>query len=103
MLIELDKDGISVLKALASDTRVSIIKLLLNTPLTVSELAIELGLSKAIISRDIRLLEDSKIIKLQENSEITDSRKKKFILNVDHIEINFPKKYIFLLRKLLVK
>ncbi|HEY2420945.1 MAG TPA: ArsR family transcriptional regulator [Neobacillus sp.] len=92
MLIELDKDGISVLKALASDTRVSIIKLLLNSPLTVSELAKELGLSKAIISRDIRLLEDTKIIKLQENSEISDSRKKKFILNVDHIEIDFPKK-----------
>jgi predicted transcriptional regulator len=92
MLIELDKDGISVLKALASDTRVSIIKLLLNSPLTVSELAKELGLSKAIISRDIRLLEDTKLIKLQENSEISDSRKKKFILNVDHIEIDFPKK-----------
>jgi predicted transcriptional regulator len=66
--------------------------LLLNSPLTVSELAKELGLSKAIISRDIRLLEDTKLIKLQENSEISDSRKKKFILNVDHIEIDFPKK-----------
>lgn len=92
MFLELDENGISVLKALASDTRASILKLLLHTPLTVSELAKKLNLSKAIVSRHIRLLEDAKIIKLQDNLEVTDSRKKNFILAVDHIALNLPKK-----------
>ncbi|AIQ71727.1 ArsR/SmtB family transcription factor [Paenibacillus graminis] len=92
MFLELDENGISVLKALASDTRASILKLLLHTPLNVSELAKKLKLSKAIVSRHIRLLEDAKIIKLQENLKVTDSRKKNFILAVDHISINLPKK-----------
>lgn len=92
MFLELDDNGISVLKALASDTRASILKLLLHTPLNVSELAKKLNLSKAIVSRHIRLLEDAKIIKLQENLEVTDSKKKNFILAVDQITLNLPKK-----------
>ncbi|WP_340022320.1 ArsR family transcriptional regulator [Paenibacillus sp. FSL K6-1096] len=92
MFLELDDHGISVLKALASDTRASILRLLLHTPLTVSELAAKLNLSKAIVSRHIRLLEDARIIKLQDNLEAADSRKKNFIVAVDHIALNLPQK-----------
>ncbi|MEK4517469.1 helix-turn-helix domain-containing protein [Paenibacillus sp. FSL H8-0122] len=92
MFLELDDHGIAVLKALASDTRASILRLLLHTPLTVSELATKLNLSKAIVSRHIRLLEDAKIIKLQDNLESTDNRKKSFVLAVDHIALNLPQK-----------
>ncbi|MBP2112214.1 ArsR/SmtB family transcription factor [Paenibacillus silagei] len=92
MFLELDDHGISVLKALASDTRASMLRLLLHTPLTVSELAAKLNLSKAIVSRHIRLLEDAKLIKLQDNLEATDSRKKNFIVAVDHVALNLPQK-----------
>lgn len=92
MFIQLDQENSFILKALASDTRIAIITLLSDTPATVSEVASALGLSKAIVSRHIRLLEDAQIIRLQQDSETTDNRKKKFFLAVDHIAIDFPQK-----------
>lgn len=92
MYLQLDKDGIEVLKALASDTRIDILKLLADHPSTVSEIAKELNLSKSIVSRHIRLLEDSRLIKLQLDDDLADNRTKKFALVVDHLEVDFPQK-----------
>ncbi|MFS1030065.1 ArsR/SmtB family transcription factor [Enterococcus casseliflavus] len=92
MDIQLDESGIQVLKALSSDTRIEMIKLLSEQPATISELAKKLNLSKSIISRHIRFLEDSKLIKLDNAKHTSDNRTKQFHLTVDHVEINFPKK-----------
>lgn len=92
MDIQLDKMGIQVLKALSSDTRIEIIRLLSEQPATISELAKKLSLSKSIISRHIRFLEDTNLIKLENSDHITDNRTKQFHLTVDHVDINFPKK-----------
>ncbi|MDH6363997.1 putative transcriptional regulator [Enterococcus sp. PF1-24] len=92
MFIQLDNNGISTLKALSSDTRVTIIHLLSNEPSTVSEIAKKLNLSKAIVSRHLRLLEDARIIKLDDSKNSSDNRTKNFKLAVDHIDIDFPKK-----------
>ncbi|EOL41216.1 hypothetical protein RV11_GL002573 [Enterococcus phoeniculicola] len=92
MFIQLDDKGLEILKSLASDTRVAIIKSLSKSPSTVSDLAKELKLSKAIVSRHVRLLEDSGLIYLETERISSDNRIKQFKLAVDHIEIDFPKK-----------
>jgi len=96
MELYLDQGSLPVYKALASGTRLKILTMFAEKPLTVSETAEELGLSKAIISRHIRILEDAKLIHLNgENDLKEDSRKKVFSLSVDQIDIMFPKR-IFL-------
>lgn len=88
----LDDDSLPVYKALASETRIEILNNLANTPLTVSELAKSMKLSKAIISRHMKLLEDANLIHQSETHTSSDNRKKIFSLSVDLVEINFPKK-----------
>ncbi|WP_071130798.1 ArsR/SmtB family transcription factor [Enterococcus timonensis] len=92
MYIKLDEQGINTLKTLASDTRIEIIKKLSLMPASVTEIAKELKLSKSIVSRHMRMLEDSKLIKLQESEDSMDNRIKRFHLVVDHIEIDVPQK-----------
>ncbi|MGM0126113.1 hypothetical protein IGI37_003514 [Enterococcus sp. AZ194] len=92
MFIQLDDTGLEILKALASDTRVKIIHSLSKSPSTVSKLAETLGLSKAIVSRHVRLLEDAGLIYLETDRIFSDQRVKQFKLAVDHIEVDFPKK-----------
>lgn len=92
MFIKLDAKGIDVLKTLSSQTRVDIISILSRSPSSVTKVAKELALSKAIVSRHFRLLEDSRIIKLIDTESFSDNRRKEFTLAVDHIEIDFPKK-----------
>lgn len=91
MDLSLDYDSLLVFKALASETRINILKLLFQGPLTVSRLSEELHLSKAIISKHVHILKEAKLIK-QEEVDLGDRRKKQFSLNVDHIEIDFPHK-----------
>jgi predicted transcriptional regulator len=92
MYIQLDNRGVNILKALASTSRVSIIQILSKEPSTVSKIAKELNLSKAIVSRHLRLLEEFNLIKLDDSKQTHDNRNKKFQLAVDHIEIDFPQK-----------
>lgn len=93
MELSLDQDSLAVYKALASDTRLNILNKLAHHPQTVSELAADLKLSKAIISRHIKALEDAALITLQENDgPDEDNRKKIYFLSVDRIEIEFPQK-----------
>ncbi len=88
MEINLNKENINIFKALASETRIQIINILAETPCTASELAQMLGLTKAIISRHLLELEDTRLIHLSDSR--SNGRKKVYVLNVDHININFP-------------
>lgn len=91
-----DDDALQVYKALASDTRIDILKLLSQNSLTVSELSQQLGYSKAIISRYMKILEDARLVGHHKDIEAgIDGRKKLYYLAIDHIDINLPKK-IFL-------
>lgn len=76
MELYLDNTGLQIYKALASDTRLEILKLLANAPATTSELAKSLNLSKAILSRHLKILEDSKLIHISHNYSSSDNRKK---------------------------
>lgn len=99
MELYLDDVGLLVYKALASETRLSILNRLANSPATVSELAQELDLSKAILSRHMKLLEDAKLIHKSHTFVSPDSRKKVYTLKVDQIQINFPRKIYPLFKK----
>ena len=90
MELYLDQIGLQTYKALASDTRLEILKLLANSPATTSELAQILNLSKAILSRHLKILEDAKLIHLSHNYSSSDNRKKVYTLKVDQIQIHFP-------------
>lgn len=88
MEINLEKESINVFKALASETRIEIINILAENPCPASELAKKLGLTKAIVSRHLLELEDARLIHLSDSK--SDGRKKVYVLNVDHINVNFP-------------
>ena len=92
MELYLDDAGLVIYKALAPETRLDILKKLANAPATTSELAHELGLSKAILSRHIKMLEDAKLIHQSHTFVSSDNRKKIYTLKVDQIQINFPQK-----------
>ena len=92
MELYLDDAGLVIYKALASETRIDILKKLANAPATTSELAHELGLSKAILSRHIKILEDARLIHQSHTFVSSDNRKKVYTLKVDQIQINFPQK-----------
>ena len=90
MELYLDHTGLQTYKALASETRLEILKLLANSPATTSELAQTLNLSKAILSRHLKILEDAKLIHLSHTYSSSDNRKKVYTLKVDQIQIHFP-------------
>lgn len=92
MVLNLEQDGIDVYKALASNTRIQILSILASKPATASELALELHMSKAIVSRHLKELENAKLIHLSHNFKSSDDRKKVYTLKVDQIQINFPRK-----------
>ncbi len=74
-----------------AETRLIILDKLAQKPQTSSELAQQMNLSKAIISRHLKVLEEASLISLLELSEVEeDNRKKIYSLSVDKIEIHFP-------------
>ena len=85
-------EGLELYKALASDTRLEILTILANQPATASELAARLNMSKAMLSRHLRILEDACLIHLSRNYKSDDGRKKVYTLRVDQIQIHFPKR-----------
>ncbi|MCR4694303.1 MAG: ArsR family transcriptional regulator [Pseudobutyrivibrio sp.] len=90
MVLNLEEDGIDVYKALASETRVKILSILASKPATASDLAKELSLTKAIVSRHLKELENANLIHQSHNYKSEDDRKKVYTLKVDQIQINFP-------------
>ncbi len=99
MELNLETDGIAIYKALASETRIQMLSLLANKPATASELAKQLNISKAIISRHLKELADVKLIHLSHNYKSDDERKKVYALKVDRININFPKRIYYPYKK----
>jgi len=92
MQLYLDSPSLNVYKALASETRLKILNLLADTPATVSQLAQTMNISKAIMSRHIKILEEANLIHLSRSFASSDQRKKVYTLRVDKANINFPKK-----------
>ena len=92
MQLYLDKKSLEVYKALASDTRLEILKRLADSPSTTTDLARDMQLSKAIMSRHLTLLEDAGLIRPSHSQDASDNRKKIYTLRVDNINIEFPKR-----------
>lgn len=92
MQLYLDRNSLAVYKALASETRLEILNHLADTPSTVSELAKLMGISKAIMSRHIKILEEANLIHLSSSYASSDNRKKVYTLRIDEAQIIFPKK-----------
>lgn len=92
MQLYLNDNSLNVYKALASETRLEILNRLADTPSTVSELAQAMKLSKAIMSRHIKILELANLIHLSNSYASSDQRKKVYTLRVDEANIIFPKK-----------
>ncbi len=92
MQLYLDQNSLIVYKALASETRLQILNHLADTPSTVSRLAQIMDISKAIMSRHIKILEDANLIHLSKTYASSDGREKVYTLRVDKINITFPKK-----------
>lgn len=78
-----------VFKALASDVRLNIIKLLSKQSMNIKDLAGELALSSAIVTMHIKKLEESGIIRC-ETVNLNGGRQKLCILETASIEITFP-------------
>lgn len=91
MQLDISESSLAVYEALASDIRLKIIQLLSKQKMNVKDLALELNLSSAIISKHIKKLEAVGIIKTERIPAISGLQKVS-ILKVDHIDIHFPKK-----------
>lgn len=100
MDLRLDKESLVVYRALASDSRLGILNELSNGPQTATELAKTLYLSKAVLSRHLSMLRHAGLIKIRENADSIDRRKKLIYLNVDSIEIVFPSKIYLPFKKI---
>lgn len=87
MQLDITNDSLAVYEALASDVRLKIIQLLSTKKMNNKELAVDLGLSTAVVTMHIRKLEKAKIIKTERVGQ-----QKISSLRVDKIEMNFPKK-----------
>lgn len=87
MQLDLSKRALPVYTALSSNTRLKILRLLSKQPLSVKQLATQLGLSSAIITKHIDKLTNAGLI-----SSTRIGREKVSHLQVDTIEINFPQK-----------
>lgn len=92
MELTLDNESLVVYKALASEVRLQILQALAVSPATVSDLALQLHLSKSIVSRHIHDLEEAQLIHQDTENPVEDSRKKPYVLAIDRIQITFPKK-----------
>lgn len=91
--MELDLSNLSlpVFEALASETRLKIIRFIGNEKKSIGEIAQYLGISSAITTRHVQQMEDAGLL----NSErgIGKNRNKKMVfLKVDDIHIAFPEK-----------
>ena len=65
MLIPVDRAHAHILEAFASHTRIAMIELLGIRPMNVGEMAAALGLSSAIITRHVQLLETAGLIQCE--------------------------------------
>lgn len=62
-----DHDCVVALKALAEETRVRIVSLLIDAPLDVTEIAERAGISQYNASKHLRVLREASLLRLQKN------------------------------------
>jgi DNA-binding transcriptional ArsR family regulator len=62
-----DHDCVVALKALAEETRVRIVRLLIDSPLDVTEIAERAGISQYNASKHLRVLREAGLLRLQKN------------------------------------
>lgn len=87
MQLDMTDASLNVYEALASKVRLKIIRLISNKPMSVTELAAELGLSSTIIAKHLNKLEEAKLIQIKRQGH-----KKISALKVDTIGIKFPRR-----------
>lgn len=89
MKITTEKKYLPIFKALASDVRLDIIKLLSSQSMNIKDIAAALDLSSAIITMHIKKLEDAGIIRC-ETVNLNGGRQKMCIPDMNTLEIIFP-------------
>lgn len=91
MQLDISEASIPVYEVLASPTRIKMIQLLSKKKMNIKELAKELNISSAIVSRHVQKMSEAGLVK----TEVVPGKsglQKVVILKVDHIEIQFPQK-----------
>lgn len=86
-----NNDSINVFKALSNSTRIDIINLLAEGTKNITEISTELDISKAMVTRHIKQLEEVGVI----HSEVIPAKsgtQKVCSLKIEKIEVNFPQK-----------
>lgn len=86
MNIQLNRKSMPIFECFSSETRVKIIELLSEKPMNISELADELNLSSAIVTRHIQKLEDAGIIRTE---SISGTRGRRKVCHLMHESITF--------------
>lgn len=89
MKITTDVKYLPIFKALASDVRLTIIKLLSKKSMNIKEIASKLDLSSAIITMHIKKLEEAGIVRC-ETMNLNGGRQKLCILDMAVLEVMFP-------------
>ncbi|BCA86718.1 transcriptional regulator [Enterococcus saigonensis] len=91
MQLDLSKDSLPVLEALASNTRMEIIRFIGSGKKSIGEIAQHLKMSNAITTRHVQKMEDAGLLRSERG--IGSNRNKKMVfLKVDDIHISFPEK-----------
>lgn len=91
MQLDISEASLATFEALASDVRLKIIQLLSLKKMNIKELATELNLSSAIVSKHIKKLEEAELIKTERIPGVSGLQKVS-ILKVDQINVVFPTK-----------
>ncbi|MBE6183503.1 ArsR/SmtB family transcription factor [Heyndrickxia ginsengihumi] len=91
MLLDISHDSKKVYAALASDTRLEMIRLLSQKARNIKELSEILGISNAIVTRHIQQLEKARLIRTEKIPGKSGLQKVSKLI-VDNIQIEFPAK-----------
>lgn len=84
MKIDIKKENINYFNALASETRLKILEYLLKKPYTIKELSILLDLSMTIVSKHVRILEETNFIEILNEKAVKGIQKKCKIILRDY-------------------
>lgn len=85
------KESLTVLKALANETRLNIIQILSEGKKNISQIAELLEISKPIVTRHIQQLEEAKLIET-EHVPAKSGKQKICHLKIEQLNISFPRK-----------
>lgn len=91
MDLSLDNTSLPVYEALANETRLEILNIIGKNRRSISDIAEELNISNAVMTKHIKILEKAQLIVIEQG--IGEEWRKKYIrLKVDQIQIHFPEK-----------